>query len=79
MKSQKAHVASRIGRVCFAIVTVLALAAPTVLAQTTGQVIGTVVDAQGGVLPGVTVSATSPQLQGTRFEPAEHLIHLTPR
>src|SRR5580765_6067966 len=66
MKSQKAHVTSRIGRACFAIVTVLTLAATTVLAQTTGQVIGTVVDAQGGVLPGVTVTASSPQLQGTR-------------
>jgi hypothetical protein len=43
----------------------LVLAAP-LFAQTTGQVIGTVVDAQGGVLPGVTVTATSPQMQGTR-------------
>jgi hypothetical protein len=66
MKSHNVHFASRVGRVCFAIVTVLALAATSVLAQTTGQVIGTVVDAQGGVLPGVTVTASSPQLQGTR-------------
>src|SRR5262249_32933641 len=35
-------------------------------AQTTGQIIGTVADPQGAVLPGVTVSATSPQLQGER-------------
>ena len=35
-------------------------------AQTTGQIIGTVVDPQGAVLPGVTVTATSPQLQGER-------------
>ena len=41
-------------------------AAASAFAQTTGQIIGTIVDAQGGVLPGVTVSATSPQLQGTR-------------
>jgi len=41
----------------------VALAAP-VLAQTTGRLVGTVVDAQGGVLPGVTVTVTSPQLQG---------------
>jgi hypothetical protein len=66
MKSHNVHFASRIGRVCFVIAAVLALAATSVLAQTTGQVIGTVVDAQGGVLPGVTVTASSPQLQGTR-------------
>src|SRR5713226_6873338 len=55
------------GVVASAIVAALvALAAPSAFAQTTGQVVGTVVDAQGGVLPGVTVSATSPQLQGTR-------------
>jgi len=35
-------------------------------AQTTGQIIGTVADPQGAVLPGVTVTATSPQLQGER-------------
>jgi hypothetical protein len=35
-------------------------------AQTTGQIIGTVADQQGAVLPGVTVTATSPQLQGDR-------------
>src|SRR5471032_753634 len=45
---------------------VVTLAAASAFAQTTGQIIGTIVDAQGGVLPGVTVSATSPQLQGTR-------------
>src|SRR6185369_4370998 len=66
MKSHNVHFASRVGRVCFASVTVVALAATSVLAQTTGQVIGTVVDAQGGVLPVVTVTASSPQLEGTR-------------
>src|SRR5262245_18245117 len=35
-------------------------------AQTTGQIIGTIADLQGAVLPGVTVTATSPQLQGER-------------
>jgi hypothetical protein len=35
-------------------------------AQMTGQIIGTVADQQGAVLPGVTVTATSPQLQGER-------------
>src|SRR5947209_3917629 len=43
-----------------------ALVAPPAMAQTTGQIVGTVIDAQGGVLPGVTVTATSPQLQGAR-------------
>ena len=33
-------------------------------AQTAGRLVGMVVDAQGGVLPGVTVTVTSPQLQG---------------
>ena len=65
MKSHNVHFASRVGRVCFAIVTVLALAATSVLAQTTGQVIGTVVDAQGGVLPGVTVTLSGPAAMGS--------------
>src|SRR3954451_15399230 len=34
--------------------------------STTGAIEGTVTDTSGGVLPGVTVSVTSPQLQGTR-------------
>ena len=44
----------------------LVLSASFGFAQTTGQILGTVVDPQGGVLPGVTVTATSPQLQGDR-------------
>src|SRR5215831_15498715 len=53
--------------VAASVAAIVALATPA-FAQTTttGQVVGTIVDAQGGVLPGVTVSATSPQLQGTR-------------
>jgi hypothetical protein len=39
----------------------LSIAAPTA-AQTTGTIRGTVVDAQGGVLPGVSVTARSPAL-----------------
>ncbi len=35
-------------------------------AQTTGQISGTVTDSQGKVVPGVAVSATSPQVQGAR-------------
>jgi hypothetical protein len=50
-----------------AIVTALALIAPAgAFAQTTGTIEGTVTDQNGGALPGVTVEATSPSLQGTR-------------
>src|SRR5262245_63068456 len=35
-------------------------------AQTTGSIVGRVTDEQGGVLPGVTVEARSPALQGSR-------------
>jgi hypothetical protein len=42
------------------------LIAPVALAQTTGTIEGTVTDQSGGVLPGVTVEITSPNLQGTR-------------
>ena len=35
-------------------------------AQTTGGILGRVTDADGGVLPGVTVEARSPNLQGSR-------------
>jgi hypothetical protein len=41
--------------------------APAAFAQNpTGTVTGTVTDSDGGALPGVTVSAASPQLQGAR-------------
>jgi len=43
----------------------LALAAPRG-AQTTGSVSGRIADENGGPLPGVTVEATSPALQGTQ-------------
>ena len=43
------------------------LVAPAALAQNpTGTLTGTVTDADGGALPGVTVTATSPNLQGAR-------------
>jgi len=45
------------------VAALVALAAP-VLAQTTGRLVGNGCDAQGGVLPGVTVTVTSPQLRG---------------
>jgi len=42
------------------------LYAPSAMAQTTGQIIGTVVDAQNAAVPGATVTATSASLQGER-------------
>lgn len=36
------------------------------IAQTTGEIRGTVVDARGGGLPGATVEVSSPSLQGSR-------------
>ena len=50
--------------VVWALVAVLGLAAPAFAqgggASSTGSISGTVSDAQGGVLPGVTVTASSP-------------------
>jgi hypothetical protein len=40
--------------------------APPAAAQTTGGIVGRVTDEQGGTLPGVTLEARSPALQGTR-------------
>ncbi len=42
-------------------------AAASVVAQTTGGLTGTVSDAQGGALPGVTVEVSGPTLQGSRL------------
>jgi len=42
------------------------LLAGAAVAQTTGRIIGAVADEQKGVLPGVTVEARGPALQGTR-------------
>ena len=47
-------------------VSLLLLAPLAVFAQTTGSIEGTVTDQNGGTLPGVTVEATSPSLQGSR-------------
>jgi outer membrane receptor protein involved in Fe transport len=50
--------------------------------RTTGALIGTVTDPQGGALPGVTVTATSPQLQGSRTavtdEKGEYILPTLP-
>ena len=52
------------------LLAILALTAGRAAAQsvgaTTGSLNGRVADASGGVLPGVTVTATSPALQGAR-------------
>src|SRR5947209_6988090 len=51
----------------FVMMLLVALAmAPALIAQTTGNIEGTVTDQSGASLPGVTVEATSPNLQGTR-------------
>ena len=52
---------------CFWILAVCLLFAASIgFAQTTGDIQGTVSDPEGKPLPGVTVEATSPNLQGTR-------------
>ena len=58
---------SQLCRRCVALGVFLLLAlGPAVSAQTTGSIVGRVTDEQGGVLPGVTVEARSPALQGSR-------------
>jgi outer membrane receptor protein involved in Fe transport len=59
----------KFSRRCLFIATMLLCAAAAAHAQvsrTTGALTGLVTDAQGSALPGVTVTITSPQLQGTR-------------
>src|SRR5262245_36019299 len=50
---------------------VLAVTAPASAQVGQGRLTGTVTDAQGAVLPGVTVTATSPSLIGTRTATTE--------
>ena len=50
----------------FAVLVLVAVAASATAQSTTGTISGRVVDAQGLAVPGVTVTATSPALQGTR-------------
>src|SRR6185295_12136124 len=61
MKSTIAKITAR--TVALMVTAMIALASP-VFAQTSGRIVGTIEDAQGAVLPGVTVTVTSPQLQG---------------
>ncbi len=52
----------------FLLATLIALLglASSALAQTTGDIVGRVMDEQGGALPGVTVEARGPSFQGVR-------------
>src|SRR5262245_27392581 len=53
-------------RLMLAMIVVLALATGAVAQTTTGTISGRVLDSQGAVLPGATVTAKSPNLQGSR-------------
>jgi hypothetical protein len=68
--------------VWLAVVGVILTAAPAAAQSTTGTISGRVVDAQGLALPGVTVTATSPNLQGVRetvtSENGDYIITLLP-
>lgn len=53
-------------RRCLVSVVLLLAVAAAAAAQTTGSIVGRVTDEVGGVLPGATVEAKSPSLQGSR-------------
>ncbi len=58
----------RASALLFAAVALLLVPATGVQAQTTGRIMGQVVDAQGAALPGATVTVTSPNLQGVQSQ-----------
>jgi hypothetical protein len=60
--SVRTRLSGRLGSAAFLLVAV----APAYAQVEQGRLLGTVKDAQGGVLPGVTVTATSPALIGQR-------------
>src|SRR5215207_7263638 len=61
------HPQRRLGRVAAWALVLLVASATTAFAQLDrGTVSGTIKDAQGGVIPGVTVTATSTQTQQAR-------------
>ena len=68
--------------VWLAVVGVIFTAAPAAAQSTTGTISGRVVDSQGLALPGVTVIASSPNLQGTRetvtSENGDYILTLLP-
>ena len=51
-------------QVTSAVAALMLLVASVVHAQTTGRIQGQIIDAQGAVVPGATVTITSPSLQG---------------
>jgi outer membrane receptor for ferrienterochelin and colicin len=53
-------------RLVLVMIVVLAVAASVAAQTTTGTISGRVLDSQGGALPGATVTAKSPNLQGSR-------------
>lgn len=55
----------------FGFVLSLVFSATSLLAQTSGGMVGRITDATGAALPGVTVEAKSPALQGTRTAVSE--------
>ena len=61
------------------LLAVLAFASPAFAQMDQGHLVGTVTDAQAGVLPGVTVSATSPALMGVRTSPGAITLMRMPR
>ena len=69
-------------RVAIAILAVLTLLPMTAFAATTGNIFGIVTDNTGAVLPGVTVTITGPNLQGSRTavtnESGEYNLSLLP-
>jgi hypothetical protein len=69
-------------KVWLAVVCLLLPAAYSAAQSTTGTISGRVVDAQGLALPGVTVTATSPNLQGVRetvtSENGDYILTLLP-
>jgi len=58
-------------RIVILLASVLAIAAPAMAQIDQGRLTGTVTDAQGAVLPGVTVTAKSPSLMGVRTTVSE--------
>ena len=61
-------------RIMLAVVGALSIAAAAAAQTTTGTISGRVIDAQGGALPGATVSAKSPNLQGTSTRRSPNLM-----
>jgi hypothetical protein len=60
---------SKSSRIVSVLAAMLVLASSSALrAQTTGRIFGQVVDAQGAVVPGATITVTSPALQGAQTQ-----------